>query len=409
MGLTESEITLGDFFKPHMKKLLFIVLIVQVCLSIRLSAQSYTQTYQQATFLMSDSSSSLVEVNVKLLLVKNILDFKTQPSKPFTLKDAYAVVIDSTKYFIKKIENISDTVKVVERLIEGRISLYRSPRITTKAELFAEKDHKTYELRQIKKLMEEGTFWVKEYASFLKILTLDCAQIEHQKLENVKLSLAAISKIVSLYNSNCGWQKSFETKEELKPQITIGLVAGFSKINNDLRYHPYSGRSSLTGFYAGPSISIEFRKFYDTRITYDLLVESLSGEGRASHQAAPNNPGYDHIHNYSIVALNHIIAFNIAVFRNKDIDTYLGAGSIVQHQIRANNPWTTAVNPGPRPDALMYESNKDRINLAPVAHAYIGFKSIGVRYQVAPLSIQMKKIERYGFGHRLSVHYSFSW
>jgi hypothetical protein len=392
---------LWGFEKDPMRNLLQVtLLLLMLWRSQNTNAQSYTQTYQKATFLMADSSENSASVNVKLLLIKNTLEFEQPPARLWKLTDAYAIIIDSTKYFVKKINNI-DTSKVVEQVIEGRISMYRSPRITSKEELFIERDNKVYELRYVTRLLQEGTFTFKEYVSYLKFVTRDC--VGPTNLDELDLSLSKIYNFVSSYNARCGWQKTQSAHKELKPKITTGIVAGVMGIRHQLNYEygpTYKGKSFLFGLFVGPSVDIEFRKFFDTHVSFNLLLEGISGNGRASASRRQ-----DQLHHYEIIQLKHFFTFNFSIYSEESKNVFVGIGSVLHQQLLNH---TTVASAKSRLNPTYFESRKDRINLSPVAHINFVVDRLGFRYQVIPLSIQMKTIEVFGIEHRISVQYDLS-
>ncbi|HYG04599.1 MAG TPA: hypothetical protein VD927_19260 [Chryseosolibacter sp.] len=386
--------------RPIFKILLFLTI-----LPVSAFAQSYLEVVQEATFLMHDSSTRVATVDARLLLTKNTLQFVEQPTTPWKLADVHKLRIDTTEYFVNKLVNIRDTVKVMERVIKGKINYFISPRLSTSQELFVQKDNAVYELRIVRKYVDGRTFEVKEYTSYLKHVTMDCKSIDQVKLVNdVALSYPAILKLITRYNNACGWQEQVTNKkQDLKSKLTLGIMAGAVRMANKLSYDKsgiLEGKRTLTGFYAGPSIALEFRKFNDTRVSYDILIEKSTGTGRAS----ASNRNYSEIHDYEILNIKHIIAANVSVSRNHDSHVFVGSGIAVHHQVKNHTTWRPSTGGKPR-DPFMYHSGKDKFNMSPFAHVHFGFGRFGFRYQAIALSIQMKKIEVFGFEHRLSLHY----
>jgi hypothetical protein len=388
-----------------MKNLTLILAISGLLLlSQSLYSQSYVETFQNATFLLEDGSTHSASINAKQLLTRNVLQFEKAQSTDWELKNISTVTIDSTTYHVRELENISDTVKVMEKVIDGKISLYRSPRISTNEQIFAEKDKKVYELRIIKRLVHDTWVYVNEYSSTLQFLVLDCKEIDRDKVgSNVGLGLGAISKIVTKYNGSCGWQKTLSARKAIKPEVTFGITGGALMVRNDLSYanKRMIGKNSLTGFYAGPSLAVGFRKFYDTRLTFDLLFEKLSGEGNA-YSRGTSSPT-QHVHNYDIFQLKNILAFNYILYRDATTTLYFGIGTVFQIQLVNNTTWQRVGSRTEPSESL--QSRKDGFNMAPVGHLHLKRNRVGFRYQVVALSIQMKTIEQYALEHRVSVHY----
>jgi hypothetical protein len=384
-----------------------LLLLASLPLFKPLHAQ-YIDVYQKATFVMRDSSRHSATVDARLLLTKNTLVFKDAPVKPWKLKEVHTVIIDSTEYFVKNIKNIPDTAKVMERVVSGKITLYKSPRISTNEELFVEKENVLYELRITRKYVDGRTFEVNEYVSYLKHFSLDCDAMDQVKVGNdIALSYHAILKFVTRYNKACGWQVAESRKKDPKPKFTFAMMAGGVLVHNKLNYEAgrvLLGKTRLTGFFAGPSVGLEFRKFYDTRVGYDLLVERLTGTGTAYSESTPY---YGEAHQYDILSLKHVLSANISLRRNAETHIYIGSGIAVQHQVNNKTTWkrVTGITPD---DPYRYHSDKDKFNMSPFAHLHYAYRKFGIRYQVMALSIQMKKTEVFGFEHRISLHYDLT-
>jgi hypothetical protein len=377
-----------------MKALTLGCCLLIIGMSNQLHSQSYLHEFQAAKFLLKDSTTREARVNVRMLVSRNTLQLEEAPSNAWSLWDVSSFTIDTTQYLVKELKNINDTVKVMERVIEGKISLYRSPRISPNEEIFAEKSGVVYQLRIVRKDINEGTYQVKEYSSILKILMLDCSQINQNKLEAVGFSVKDISKKVSEYNASCGWQKEFAARESLKPKFIFGVYAAYGRIDNKLYYNTgviYKGHSSLTAVAGGVSLGLNFKKFNDTHVYLDIGIDKLTGEGAA----------YAQRHVYDMLRLRHAYTFNFGLYRNVNINISAGGGFIFQHLLSNKTIVERNIDP------TRFHHDKDNFNLNPVGHLHLGYKSFAIRYQVIPLSLQMKEIELPGWEHRMSLHYYF--
>jgi hypothetical protein len=382
-----------------------IIAIVLFAASVSQSnAQSHIEAYQRAIFLMNDSSVQSAKVDVKLLVTTNTLAF-VEAVRNISLKKVRTVTIDSVTYFVKRITNMSDSIKIVERVIEGKISLYVSPKISTRSEMFAEKGETMYELRRLKRNTYGMAHEIREYASYLKLMSLDCPAIDPEEVEKkLVFSLSAFKKLAGKYNQNCGWQVNTNAivKPWLVPAVTFGVVAGFLSTNNQFNYDNRTGKSSLPGFFAGPSVSLDFRKFQTVRVTYDLLLEKISGEAKTT----PRQDRHVHTHAFNILQLKQIIAAEIALYSRSKTSVFLGVGTLLQHKL-ANNT-TLTENRATYTGVPDVQSSKDNFNAALAAHIKFRYKQFGFRYQFANHAVQMKVTQKYGLEHRFSFHYDFA-
>ncbi|MCB0487514.1 MAG: hypothetical protein R2820_13875 [Cyclobacteriaceae bacterium] len=370
-------------------------------------AQSKLPEFSQATFWLPDSSTVTGVVNQKLLLTRNTLQFQSEPSQRLRLADVRSFVIDSTQYFVKQISNAEDTLKVMERIIEGKISFYASPKLSTTGEMFAEKGDILYELKTVKKDVNGRTFKVKEYRSYLLNLMVDCEAIDKVKLTNdLAYNFPTFVKLITQYNENCGWQSEIIGTRDLEATLELSAIAGVFLANNKLDYvhttRVYSGKTSLVGFSVGGSAAISFRKFRDTRATLDLVLDKVSGDAYAT----ANRPTLDQIHYYDIMRLKTIIGFDVAVKHWEHASLLLGAGTIFQFQLSNNSTWKyepvrTNINPIP------FQTGKDKFSLMPQGFVQYDTHKYGIRFQLVPLAVQMRYTDVIGFEKRLAFYYHF--
>lgn len=381
----------------------YSIILCAICLfAIKTYSQSTIQKFQEAKFILTDSSVRTTKIDVPLLLLENNLHFEQVPEKPWSLRDTDRILIDSSEYFVKRIQNLNDSIKVIEQVIKGKINFFRSPRISPNEELFAEKDGVLYELRITRRYIDGRSFDVREFTSYLKLFMEDCDAIDKSKLVNdLGFSFSAISRMISKYNQNCGWQKTKDIQKDLKPKVTLSLSAGTAFARLPLSYissgRRFRGKTSLLGVFVGPTIGLEFRKFKDTNVSFNIAFEKLSGDAIATDGVVK------HLYDYDIVLMKHFFNASISVKQSESMNIYMGSGLIATYQLKNK---TQFIN---YPNSYGHLSEKDKFNLSPHGFIHYDFlnNNIGIRYQLIALSIYMKNIELFGFDHRISVYYNF--
>lgn len=382
-----------------------LILFCLVALADIAGAQSKLPEFSQATFWLSDSSTVTAIVNQKQLLTRNTLELQGEPNPNLRWADVRSFVIDSTQYFVKRISNAEDTSKVVERVIEGKISFYASPKLSTAGEMFAEKGDDFYELRITKKDVNGKTYQIKEYRTYLLNLMVDCESIDKVKVTNdLAYTFPTFVKLITQYNENCGWQAETIGKRDLKPKLEFSVMAGVFLATNKLDYvdrRNYTGNASLFGINLGGSAAISFRKFRDTRATFDLVLDKVSGDAYATADRGT----FDQMLYYDITRLKGVIGFDVAVKHWKQASLLIGAGSVFQFQLENKSHWffvsRTYINTTP------FQSGKDKFALMPQGFIQYDARKYGIRFQLIPLAVQMRYTDVVGLENRLSFIYHF--
>lgn len=384
-----------------------LILFCLVALADIAAAQSKLPEFSQATFWLSDSSTVTAIVNQKQLLTRNTLELQGEPNRNLRWADVRSFVIDSTQYFVKRISNAEDTSKVVERVIEGKISFYASPKLSTAGEMFAEKGDDFYELRITKKDVNGKTYQIKEYRTYLLNLMVDCESIDKVKVTNdLAYTFPTFVKLITQYNENCGWQAETIGKRDLKPKLEFSVMAGVFLATNKLSYPPelpiYTGKASLLGLSVGGSAAISFRKYRDTRATFDLNVDKVSGEAHAtSGRRTPDHKLY-----YDIVRLKSAVGFDVVLKHWKHASLLFGAGTIFQFQLSNKSSWEYDP-PRAFSQTTPFQTDKDNFALMPQGFIQYDTNKFGVRFQLVPLAVQMRYTDVIGYENRLFFVYHF--
>lgn len=363
-----------------------------------LCAQTPDRFERSVQLQMRDGSRRTVVVNAKRLFVNN--DFTLLNGSPLNMKYVKTITMDSVTYFVKQISNLPETISILERVIEGKISFYISPRVSGNSSMYIEKDSVTYNLRMVKHYVNDRPVNIKEYVSYLKIFTEDCKTIDQSEVENnLPLHRKDLKSFISSYNQQCGWQTPERVKPKRKPALSLSVVGGVAVINSPLNYDIWTGKASLVGFFAGPSIEIKSQTLRAHRLRNDLLFEQLTGEGKTE----PRPSGRYNIHAYNILQIKNILSANFNIYRTPTMNIELGIGAMFKLQLFNNTKITETRLTYSGPPTL--RSPTDRFNIAPVVHGFVSFEKIGFRYQFNPLAIQMRAAETNGKEHRFSLHY----
>jgi hypothetical protein len=387
-----------------MRACLIVISITVLFGSTDLNAQSFLEVNQHADFVMNDGTTRRALVNVKKLVTDSELE--VVEGARISLDNVSTVTIDSVTYFARKIANLSNAIRIVEKVIEGRISLYTSPGISKNVLLYAEKDSTIQLLRRVTRVINDTPVELNEYVSYLQMMAIGCNAIDQAKIdEEVALSQKSLTRFIRLYNEKCGWQREVErtVRPTKKPQWSIGVAGGLMLVKNALHYDGKTGSANGIGFYAGPSIGVDLRKYGVPYFTYDLFIEKLSGEGETN----PNTPSRQYlILKYNIVQLKHIFSAYYRVYRTANSDLFLGAGALLKHQVANNTRIAEARATYDGPPSLV--SARDKVNFSPLINAYLRFGEVGLRYQAVLGSTQLHIAQKAGIEHRLSVRYQLN-
>src|SRR5882757_8496841 len=138
--------------------------------------------------------------DVGQVLQKGWLTSRDSVLRRAPLRAISSIQIDSNIYFFKSIRNQEDSVAVLSRAIEGKVSVYSPPFESGRDAIFVEKEEATYEMLQ-KTVEKDGRkFHKDEFKGFLQVLFSDCESITKDMIDHTFLSELAIMRIVSRYN-----------------------------------------------------------------------------------------------------------------------------------------------------------------------------------------------------------------
>ncbi len=386
----------------------WLIQIILLYLAHSLTTQAqvrFSNEFSNSRIHFVDGSIEEVSLNSYLLFAKNQL-VSDQTNNRITISKIKWIEIDSVQYAIGVVNNSKpDSIRVLEPIVVGTVSLYRSPRLSGKSDLFISKDKKVYHLRTVKKYIDQSNIKItKEYIYILRSLMIGCSQIK-PIADNLSLNIKSIQNIVLAYNTSCGQLDKLPiAKKRSEIKFQGGLSAGYSFSNPDLLYFEgseYVGKSSLSRPFFGVFVRLDFGKFSRTMLTYDLVYENVTGEG-SSYSATDPTKMILSTFKYDNHQIRNQLAVNFKIIKRESVNIYAGAGFSIQYQL-SNDSKQKLFN---SPRLISAKSYNDLINISPMINLGVSTGKFEVKYQLLALVLNLKSFESQSIEHRISIGYT---
>ena len=348
------------------------------------------------------------------------------------LKDVEKISIDSAEYFYKEIEEreVSSFVPL-ERIVHGKVSLYRLPTEIENRTFFVEKGDNVRKLQVLRREVDQNTVSRRDqYKSILKAVLHDCPDIGQSQIDKVKLSYSSLKDIVVSYNQACGWSDYIESVSPcVKNRIGVRLLAGYSFSSIPINYHRYG-----IG-YGYPEILPELfaevngnKPFFGLGIVFkgkklslsnDIILESFRAKNTANSTRLRTREQYyqtiwdvDYQFVYQFLDIRDHLAVRMHFFDREKANMFFGPGLSFNY-ILSNQSYYSAegIVDHEREGAHEYTSRNDiasdrNLRISPTVVAGIELEELSLHYQLNFLGGYIENKERGFSEHRLQVSYT---
>jgi hypothetical protein len=373
--------------------------------NVAYSQYKLTSEMVKSTIQFKDGTTSVEQINPYSLFVKSQI---LAEKKSISVSSVDWIEIDSIKYFIRKVSNIrEDTLKIVEAISIGTLSLYRSARHSEKSDILVEKNGIAYQLRVIRSAKWDSPKQireVKEYLSILIGLTNDCPGVKSLKA-NTALEIRQIEKIIVEYNSRCGKQSFQNTRlEKKKNSFSLGVVGGYGFVSNEIVYGQIARRGNFSSSkpFFGMFIRSDFGRYSKFSFENELVYEQIKGQTFAT--TSPNSLFLllEQIR-YDISQLRNQLGFDYRFF-DKKFNMNVGLGVSVKYQLQNNSAidyyYGTS---GGFSEAITNPSN---LSFSPFLTLRGSAGRFDIRYRVVAFTANLPDFEDIAFEHRFSLMYT---
>ena len=386
-------------------KLLITILVISTILgSVHLEAQTGKGKFKDVTIANKDQSTFRAWIDVDQLFQKGKLTSRDSVFQRSALAAIYSIQVDSSVYLLKSIGNRNDSIAILSRAIEGKVSVYTPPLESGLDAIFVEKDGATYEMRQ--KVVEANgkKFYHNEFSAFLQLFFSDCESITKAMVDKVPFSERPIMAIVSRYNKSCGWEKTNRANMyKAKFQYGLQLEGVHYNSTKGAYINYFEGDRPASGFGLGLYARLDFARKKTAFLISELTFNHISGGGEITYYVT--EPVYQVItehHDFDIQELRNTYSayFNIARFKKSSLAA--GGGILFQYQLKNNstategNVTTSSAKP------------KDKFGLSPIINILFSTNRIGVGYQMVFLAIQLKGAEGQHIEHKVFLQVKLS-
>jgi hypothetical protein len=389
----------------HHMKLLFTIFVISTILgSLQVVAQTGKGRLKDVRIVNNDKSAFSAGIDVDQLFQKGTLASRDSVFGRSAMAAIYSIQVDSNVYLLKSIRNRKDSVAVLSRAIDGKVSIYTPPLESGLEGVFVEKEGATYEMRQ--KVVESNgrKFYQNEFRGFLQLFFSDCQTITKAMVDKVPLSEISIMNIVSKYNKSCGWEKANKVSN-YKAKFQFGLqLEGLHYNSTKGAYQNYfTGDRPASGFGFGLYARFDFARKKSSFLISELTYNSITGGGDITYYV--NAPSYQVLtehHDFDIKELRNSYSayFNIARFKRSSLA--IGGGIMFQYQVKNNS---TVTHGGGTTSTVTPE---DKFGLSPIANLLFNANRIGVGYQLVLMATQLKGWEGQHLEHKLFLQLRLS-
>jgi hypothetical protein len=372
-------------------KLLFTILVLSTILGSRhLEAQTRKDNFKDVTIAKKDQSTFKAWIDLDQLFRTGRLTSRDSVFQRAALAAIYSIQVDSSIYFFRSIGNRKDSIAILSRAVEGKVSVYTPPLESGLEGIFVEKEGATYEMRQKVVEVNGKKFYQNEFRGFLQVFFSDCPSITKAMVDKVPVSELSIMKIVSRYNKSCGWEKT-NTANKYKAKFQFGLQVEGLKYNSTKGAYVnyFTGDRPASGFGLGLYARLDFARKKTAFLISELTFNSISGGGEITYYVnAPTYQIFPEHHNFDIKELRNTYSayFNIARFKKSSLAA--GGGILFQYQLKNNSTVTDHNNvttPSVKPE--------DKFGLSPIVNVLFNMSRIGLGYQMVFLATQLKGSE----------------
>jgi hypothetical protein len=376
-----------------MRLLLATLVAVVMLLPFCANSQTGKNKFKEATIVNKDQSIHRGSIDAQQFLVKGRLSFSDTSNQSYSFRDIYSIQIDSNIYWFKTIRNRKDSVAVLIRAIEGKVSVYSPPLESGLAALFVEKDGAAYELQQKVVYQDDKKFYRNEYRQFLQTFFLDCPAITKEMIDRVPFTEKPIMTIVSQYNKTCGWEK--ENRSSMyRGKFHFGIeLETFSYNSRKGAYSNYfEGNRPATAFGFGAYARLDFARRKTSFLISELTFAHISGGGPITYYV--NVPVYQVLsedHKFDITELRNTYSFYFDFARIAKISLAGGVGLLFQYQLSNKSTVQKSTVTGSTTQPSV--SSNDKLGISPVGNVLATVGRIGVGYQLVALALQLKAYE----------------
>jgi hypothetical protein len=377
-------------------KLFFTITVISATLgSFHLDAQSRNDRFKIVTITNEDRSTYRVEIDARQLLQSGKVTCRDSVFQKPALAAIYSIQVDSSVYFLRSIKNRADSVAVLNRAIEGKVSVYTPPLESGLETVFMEKDSSTYEMRQKVKESNGKKFYQNEFKGLLLVFFSDCQDITKAMINKVPFSERSFMEIASRYNKSCGWEKTNRTNEyKAKFQIGLELEGTHYNSTKGIAVNYFEGDRPASGFGFGLYARLDFARKKSAFLISELTYNHITGGGDIDYYV--NYPTYqiftEH-HKFDITELRNTYSAYFYLARFGKSSLAAGGGILFQYQLKNNS----TVNVAPS------VTSKDKFGLSPIINILYNMKRMGVGYQVVLIATQLKGTEGPHTEHRVFV------
>lgn len=386
-------------------KILFTIIVISTSLgSLHLAAQTRKEKFKHVTIVNKDQSTFSTRIDVDQLFQKGKLISRDSVFQRSAIETIYSIQVDSSVYFLKSIENVNDSVAILSRAIEGKLSVYTPPLESGLEAIFIEKDGATYQMRR-KVLEAHGKkFNQNEFRGFLTAFASDCHSITKAMVDKVPFSERAMMEIASRYNKSCGWEKTnMANKYKAKFQYGLQLEAVHYNSKEGAYLNYFDGDRPASGFGLGLYARLDFPRKKTAFLMSELTFNRISGGGGINYYVT--TPTYQIIterHDFDIQELRNTYSayFNVARFKKSSLAA--GGGILFQYQLK-NNSTATA-----RDVTAATAKPGDKFGLSPIINIHFNTNRIGFGYQLVFLATQLKGAERQHIEHKVFLQVKLS-
>jgi hypothetical protein len=368
-------------------KLLFTILVISTSLgSLHLKAQTRNGKFKDVTLVKKDQSTFRAGIDLDQLFQKGRLISTDSVFQKSALAAIYSIQVDSNVYLLKSIGNRNDSIAILSRAIEGKVSVYTPPLESGLEAVFVEKSGSTYEMRQKVLEVKGKKFYQNEFKGFLQVFFSDCESITKAMIDKVPLSELRIMEIVSRYNKSCGWEKTnTANKYKAKFQVGLQLEGVYYNSTKGASQNYFTGDRPATAFGVGLYARFDFARKNTAFLLSELTFNHISGGGDITYYV--NYPTYQILnehHDFNIQELRNSYSayFNIARFKKSSLAA--GGGIMFQYQLK---------NTSTKNSTTPTVSEKDKFGLYPVVNVLFNMNRFGLGYQMVFLSTQVNGSE----------------
>ncbi len=371
-------------------KSLFAILVISTILgSLHLEAQTGKDNFKDVVIANKDQSTFRAWIDVDQLLKKAQLTSRDSVFRRSALANIYSIQVDSSIYFFKSIRNRKDSIAILSRAIEGKVSVYTPPLESGLEAVFVEKDGLIYEMLQKVVEVKGKKFYKNEFRGFLQVFFSDCQTITKEMVDKVLISELSIMKIVSQYNKSCGWEKANRViRYKSKFQFGLQIEGEHYNSTKGIYANYFVGDRPASGFGLGLYARLDFARKKTAFLISELTFNHISGGGDITYYVTdPKYQIFTEHHDFNIQELRNSYSAYFYIARSKKSSLAAGGGIMFQYQLE-NNSTVTDGNV-----TTSSAKSGDSFGLSPIANVLFNMNRIGLGYQMVLLATQLKGAE----------------